>query len=491
MGASRPETSPDIMTHFPIFLNLRGRKVVVAGGGTMAYPRVRQLLAAGARVTVAAAALSPKLAALALKGAVRHVSDLEQLKGGHFVLAFGAAEDAEANERLYAWACARNVPVNVMDRPEWCTFIMPAMVKRPPVMVAVSTGGHSPTLARLLRERLEAAVPAAYGTLARLAGAMRGEVKRRLPDFATRRRFWERTLSGSAMDWAAAGCEDLARGAMESALRDTELDRNPAGEVWLVGAGPGDPELLTLKALRALQRAEVVIYDRLVSHDILALAPPSAERIYAGKAPGGHRVEQAWTEAIMIGRARQGQRVVRLKGGDPFIFGRGGEELERLQAEGITVHVIPGITAAIGCAATATIPLTHRDHAHQVLLVTAHRCAAEDGLDWTAMMRPHQTLVVYMGLHRLTDLLTGLITRGMAPETPAALVAHGTTPRQRVVRGTIATLAARARDTEPPALLIVGAVAALGGQETLETLATAAWRDAMPGKIAAHEATTP
>jgi uroporphyrin-III C-methyltransferase/precorrin-2 dehydrogenase/sirohydrochlorin ferrochelatase len=479
------------MNHWPIFLNLLGRPVLVAGGGAMAYQRIGRLRAAGAHVTVAAAALSPQVAALVERGAVHHVDGLEHLTGGRFVLAFGAAEDAQANERLYAWACAREIPVHVADRPEWCTFILPAVVERPPVLVAVSTGGCSPTLARLLRERLEAAVPAAYGTLARLAGAMRGEVKRRLPDFAARRRFWQRALCGPAADYAAAGQEHPAREELAAALAEAEQGRCAPGAVWLVGAGPGDPELLTLKALNALQRAEVVIYDRLVSREILALAPPAAERIYAGKTPGGHRMEQAWTEALMIGRARRGQRVVRLKGGDPFLFGRGGEELERLRAEGITVHVVPGITAATGCAAAAAIPLTHRDHAHQVLLVTAHRCGTQDDLDWAAMTRPRQTLVVYMGLQRLERLLHGLMAQGMAPETPAALVAHGTTPRQRVVRGSIATLAAQARGCDSPALLIVGAVAALGGGRRLERLAAAAWREATLGETARHGAVSP
>ncbi len=472
------------MNHLPIFLDLRGRNVLVAGGGSLACQRIRQLLAAGAQVTVAAAAPGPELAEFVARGTVRRVEGVAELAGGNFTLAFGVEENAEGNGRVYAWARARNIPVNVMDRPEWCTFIMPAIVEQPPVVIAVSTGGHSPTLARLLREWIEAVVPAAYATLARLAGAMREEVKRRLPDFAVRRRFWERTLAGPAQDWAAAGREDLAREALEAALRHEEEGHRAPGAVWLVGAGPGDPELLTLKALRALQRAEVVVYDRLVSEDILALVPPAAERIYAGKAAGGHRVDQAWTEAVMMERARRGQRVVRLKGGDPFVFGRGGEELERLRAEGIPVHVVPGITAATGCAAAAGIPLTHRDHAHQVLLVTAHHCGEDDRLDWEAMVRPRQTLVVYMGLHRLAHVLSGLVAHGMPPQTPAALVAHGTTPRQQVRHGTVATLAGRVDGLESPALLIVGAVAGLGSGRGPEMLA--AWAAAQSGGGATH-----
>ncbi len=470
------------MKHFPIFLDLNGRPVLVAGGGGMAALRTRQLLRAGARVHVVAPALGSELAALAEAGELTHsggglaaadftpadpadedtgAEDLTNGESNNWALAVGAAEDAETNRQVYDWARRRGIPVNVVDRPNLCTFIMPAIVDRSPVLIAVSTGGASPTLSRLLRERLEALVPGAYGKLAQLAQGFRSEVKRLLPTMHERQRFWQRVLTGSAGEAMLAGREEEARAALAGALEDAARgETQTEGIVWLVGAGPGDPELLTLRALRVLQQADVIVYDRLVSDEILALARPQAERIYAGKAPGDPHTDQAHIHALLVEHARAGKRVVRLKGGDPFIFGRGGEEREALMLAGIPVHIVPGITAAIGCAASAGIPLTHRDHAHQCVFVAGHRCGETLELDWTTLTRPNQTLVFYMGARNLPEICTQLALHGLSGDTPAALIHEGTTPRERTLRATVATLPALASEfgLGAPALLIVGAV---------------------------------
>jgi len=358
------------------------------------------------------------------------------------------------------------VPVNVTDRAELSSFIVPAIVERDPVVIGISTGGAAPVLARLLRARLESLIPAGYGRLAALAGAFRDRVKARFKP-QERRRFWERVLQGPIAELVFSGRDAEARKALQATLDDQRL-AGPGrsltgGEVSLVGAGPGDPDLLTFRALRLMQQADVVVYDRLVSQPILELVRLEAERIYVGKERDNHALPQGEINALMVRLAREGKRVVRLKGGDPFIFGRGGEEIDALLEHGIAFEVVPGITAAAGAASYAGIPLTHRDYAQSCVFVTGHLKNGSAQLDWQALARPHQTVAVYMGVGALAQICQGLIAHGMPESMPAAVVEKATLPEQRVVEGTLLTLPdkAKAQPIEPPALLIVGEVVRL------------------------------
>lgn len=452
------------MDYLPIFLNVRERPCLLVGGGEVAARKAALLLAAGARVTVVAPVLGPTLARLRAEGKVAHRAaafEPAALEGA--LLAFAATDDEAVNRAVYEAATARGIGVNVVDRPDLCTFVMPAIVSRPPVTVALSSGGRSPILARLLRARLESMLPAAYGRLAALAGEFRRRVKERIRDPVARRRFWESVLDGPVAEKVLGGREQEGRALLERALDAAALGAPPPGAVYLVGAGPGDPDLLTFRGLRLLQQADTVVYDRLVSPAVLALARREAELIHVGKERDHHTLPQEQINRLLVELAKQGKRVVRLKGGDPFIFGRGGEEAESLMRAGISFEVVPGITAASGCAAAAGIPLTHRDYAHSVLFTTGHLQAGTLDLNWTALLQPQQTLVFYMGLVALRPIFAELIRRGRAPETPAALIQQGTTPKQRVLVGTLVSLPdlVERASVEPPTLIIVGDVVRL------------------------------
>ncbi len=451
------------MDYLPVFLKLAGRLCVVVGGGAVALRKAEGLRRAGADVTVVAPQCHPDLEALAQAGGIRlRRQDYEPTVLDGAALVIAATDDTACNRRIAADARSRGIWVNAVDQPADCDFIMPAIVDRSPVIVAVSSGGLAPVLTRLVKARLETLLPANLGRLAELAGRFRDQVKRRLPA-PRRRRFWERALEGAPGELMRSGQEEAAARALEQALTAAETSRPPPGYVALVGAGPGDPDLLTLRALRLLQTADVVVYDRLVSRPILDLIRRDAERIYAGKARADHTLPQEAINALLVRLAREGKRVVRLKGGDPFIFGRGGEEIETLAASGIPFVVVPGITAASGCASYAGIPLTHRDYAQSCLFVTGHRRGDRPNLDWDKLVVPRQTLVIYMGLLGLEEICQALVAHGMAPDMPAALIQAGTTPRQKVVVDTVATLAARARQAgvTPPTLVIVGEVVRL------------------------------
>jgi uroporphyrin-III C-methyltransferase/precorrin-2 dehydrogenase/sirohydrochlorin ferrochelatase len=455
------------MDYLPVFLRLAARPALVVGGGQVAARKVEWLLKAGARVTVVAPRIQPELAGRAARGELVHLSGVfapAQLAAAAVVVA--ASDDGAVNAAVSAAARRLGIPVNVVDSAELSTFIFPAIIDRSPVVVAVSSAGASPVLARWVRAQLEALLPARLGALARFLGARRAAVRRALGPHG-RRAFWERIVSGRAALEVLNGNESAAERSFARELLGARLTAatapspGVAGEVYLIGAGPGDPDLLTLRALQLLQQADVILYDRLVPESILERARRDAQRVFVGKNAGDSQ-QQARINQQLLSLARSGKRVARLKGGDGYVFGRGGEELETLRAHGIPYQVVPGITAALGAAACADIPLTHRRLAHSVTLVSGHS-AADDSLDWRALARARQTVVFYMGVTHLPRIVARLRAAGASSERPAALVERATLPGQRVLRGslgTIAALAERAR-VAAPALLIVGEVAAL------------------------------
>jgi len=377
-----------------------------------------------------------------------------------FALVFVALNGEDARAAAVAVAKREGVPVNVVDGPAHSDFYTPAIVDRGELVIGVSTSGAAPTLARDLRARIEAIVPAAYAHVAAFARRIRSTVLARRSNFEGRRRAWEAILRGAAGERALAGDLDGAE-ALASAVLDGDV--NAGGVVHLVGAGPGDPELLTLKALRALQDADIVFHDKLVDARVLDLIRRDAERVFVGKARGAHAVPQREIEARLIEEARNGKRVVRLKGGDPFVFGRGGEELQALRKAGVEAHVVPGITAALGCAAEAGVPLTHRDHAQAVTFVTGHAKDGEPDLDWAALANAKQTVVVYMGVDTAAHTARNLIAAGRVASTPALVIENGTTERVKRVRGALGDLPALIEQGGilGPAILIIGEVAAL------------------------------
>jgi uroporphyrin-III C-methyltransferase/precorrin-2 dehydrogenase/sirohydrochlorin ferrochelatase len=424
------------MAHLPVFLDLAGRRVLVLGSGEAADRRAETYGAAGADV-VRAERFTPAL-----------------LDGCALAAGSGAAE-AELLA-LSAAAQARGMPVNVVDRPELSSFITPSTIERGPLMIAVSTGGAAPVLARMVRQKIEALVPPGWGRLAALAGRMQTEVRRRLPDVAARRRVLERIFAGPAADFALAGDDTAAEAAFRRALADADGD--VGGFVHLVGAGPGAADLVTLRALRLLGEADVIVHDRLGTEGALTLARRDARCINVGKAQGEHSMPQADINALLVRLAREGKRVVRLKGGDPFIFGRGGEEVAALAAAGIPHAVTPGVTAALACAASAKVALTHRDHAHAVTFVTAHRRRPDLGIDYAGLLRPGVTLAIYMGLATLTRLRDELAQAGFDADMAAVMVEHGGTDHARVLRGKLRELAAQAAHwaADGPVLILLG-----------------------------------
>ncbi len=451
------------MNFLPIFLNIRNQPGLVVGGGTIAARKVELLLRAQAIVTVVAPQLTEQLVEWANVGRIIHQASNFELTDLHqYRVVIAATDDKMVNEQVSQLAQTQGIPVNVVDQPELCTFIMPSIIDRSPVQIAVSTGGASPVLARLLRSRLESVVPANYGRLAEFVASFRAKVKQHLP-FDERRRFWEKVLQGPIAESLLAGNKDIATKAIEKLLTKTTAEPDGQGEVYLVGGGPGDPDLLTFRALRLMQQADVVLYDRLVSEGVLNLVRFEAERIYVGKAPTNHVVPQYEINKLLIKLAKQGKRVLRLKGGDPFLFGRGGEEIETLMDEGIPFQVVPGITAATGSSAYAGIPLTHRDHAQSCMFVTGHLKDNTMNLNWTALSQPNQTVVIYMGLRGLPIITKELIKHGMPTNKPAALIQKATTQDQRVLIGTIETLpdiVAKA-DIKLSSIIIIGDVVKL------------------------------
>jgi uroporphyrin-III C-methyltransferase/precorrin-2 dehydrogenase/sirohydrochlorin ferrochelatase len=452
------------MDFLPIFLNLKGKKCLVVGGGEVATRKAALLMQAGAVIKVVSPEIEASLSALLKQDTAGSEYIAARFQHSHLdgvTLAIAATDDAAVNEEVSREAKRRNIPVNVVDNPGMCSFIMPSILDRSPLLVAFSTGGAAPVLARMLRGKLETLIPHGYGKLAAFSARFRDAVKQRIHTVGQRRIFWESVLDGPVAEKIFAGDENSADAMLMAMLADA--DQKPVGEVYLVGAGPGDPDLLTFKALRLMQKADVVLYDNLVSKPVLEMTRRDAERIFVGKMRGDHTLPQEGINDLLVRLAQEGKRVLRLKGGDPFIFGRGGEEIEKLAEHKIAFQVVPGITAASGVSAYAGIPLTHRDHAQSCVFVTGHLKDGSMDLDWEMLARPRQTVVVYMGLQGLDTLCANLIEHGLAESTPAAIVQQGTTPNQRVVCGTLSTLPGIAQNEklQAPTLIIIGGVVSL------------------------------
>jgi uroporphyrin-III C-methyltransferase/precorrin-2 dehydrogenase/sirohydrochlorin ferrochelatase len=452
------------MNYFPVFFALGSQRVLIVGGGEVALRKLVLLERTGAAISVVAPKALPdfeqRAGAGKIKLALREFVP-EDLDGARLVIV--ATSRRAVNRWIATLSEARAIPVNVVDDREASSFIVPAIIDRNPVLVAVATEGASPVLARRVRERLEAMLPKRIGELALWLRALRHAARRRLRDTAARRRYFEQIVDGAAARRFVEGDIQGAQRTAQQLLAGAADSAPAAGEVTLVGAGPGDPELLTLKALRALQDADVILHDRLVPAAVLDMARRDAARVCVGKAAGGIGSTQQQINELLIEHARQGRRVVRLKGGDPFIFGRGGEELEALRRARISYSVIPGVTAAAGCAAYAGIPLTHRDFAHGVTFVAGHGDGDGREPDWRALAKSGFTTVFYMGLARVPHIAARLVEHGAAETLPAAVIAHGTRENQRVVTGTLETIAALTSraNLQSPALLIVGEVASL------------------------------
>ena len=455
------------MEYFPIFLSLKQQPCLVVGAGAIATRKVELLLRAQAEITVIAPETCTTLLKKAQDGKINYQKKhFEANDLVNFKLVVAATDDDEINRLVSETAIKQQTPVNVVDKPDLCSFIFPAIIDRSPIIAAVSSGGASPVLARLIRARLESLIPAAYGRLAQLAEKYRPNVKKTIHSIAQRRIFWETVLQGPIAELVFSGQDQQAEQQLIHLLQQQQPSQD--GEVYLVGAGPGDPDLLTFRALRLMQQADVVVYDRLVSQPVLDLVRRDAEKIYVGKQRDNHSLPQESINDLLARLASSGKRVVRLKGGDPFIFGRGGEEIETLMQQNIHFQIVPGITAASGCASYAGIPLTHRDHAQSCTFVTGHLKDNAINLNWHQLATPNQTIVIYMGLVGLQQICQSLINHGSPPDLPAAIIQQGTTVNQQVVTGTLSSIASLAQQQQlsAPTLIIIGTVVTLHKQLT-------------------------
>jgi uroporphyrin-III C-methyltransferase/precorrin-2 dehydrogenase/sirohydrochlorin ferrochelatase len=453
------------MDFFPVFLNIRDKPCLVVGGGSVALRKAELLLRAGAKV---------KVVAPEIQAGFRNLDPAPECIQQHFqpqhldgiAIAIAATSEKDANENISRLATERNIPVNVVDHPELCSFIVPAIVDRNPIIVAIGSSGAAPILARLTRTKIEALLPQALGKLGTLAKQYRQAVKDRFTNITERRRFWELIFEGEVADKVYRGDIKAGESQLRTMLASDAMDIASKGEVALVGAGPGDPELVTFKAARLLQRADVVVYDRLTSAEIVDLARRDAQKIYAGKAASSHSMAQEDINALLVKLAQEGKRVVRLKGGDPFVFGRGGEEISELMKHGISFQVVPGITSALGCSSYCGIPLTHRDFAQSVIFATGHLQKDSVNLNWKMLAQPHQTIVIYMGLRSLPTIAEKMIEHDVPPEMPVAVVHNATLPDQKILIGELADIADQviAAKMTSPCLIIIGEVVRLHDQ---------------------------
>ncbi len=454
------------MDYLPIFVDIKNQPCLIVGGGAVAARKADLFIKAGASVTVIAPELKIEMkhhlehGLISWNPATFSASILEGGEKPKYVIS--ATDDQAVNQAVYHYCQAHQIPVNVADQTEYCDFILPAIVNRSPVTIAISTGGRSPILARLMKARLEALIPAGFGSLAGLLGRYRKQVKQSLPTPDARKAFWENLLQSAFVDKAAQGRTEEAECILKVQLKQVETTGQPmpTGEVYLIGAGPGDPDLMTFKGLRLLQQADVVLYDRLVAPEIVEMARREAERIYVGKKDKYHAVPQGDICQLMVTLAQQGKRVARLKGGDPYIFGRGAEEAEVLVEHNIPFEVVPGITAAAGCSAYAGFPLTHREFSQSVTLITGHQQAGENEVDYGRLAHSGDTMVFYMGVKNAQKIQQGLMQHGLSAQTPAAIIEKGTTAKQRVIITTLGELYSTIKSSQikPPALLVVGEV---------------------------------
>ncbi len=457
------------MDFLPIFLNIKNNKILVDGGTMVAARRVQRALQAGANVSVFDPELSDEFLPLLDDDRLTHVARVPVASDYIGVkIAFGASENDGRDAALFKNAKAAGALVNVADVAKYCDFIAPSVVDRDPLIIAITSSGKTPVIARILRARIETLIPPSYGHLASFLGGFRDKIAKKINNLSSRRHFWENIIEGEVSDRFLSGDENGAHSLLNEKL---DLVKNgntleKIGEVYLVGAGPGDPDLLTFRALRLMQRCDVVLYDRLVSDDILNLVRRDAERINVGKLPKNHTMQQEDISQLMIDLAKQGKRVLRLKGGDPFMFGRGGEEIQMLSANNISFQIVPAITAAMGASAYGGIPLTHRDHAQSCVFITAHGKDGALELDWKALLRPSQTVVVYMGLSNLKKLTDEFVEHGADPKLPAAIIENATRPEQRVITGNLSDLnkKAKAANIKSPSIIIIGDVVKLHSQ---------------------------
>lgn len=453
------------MEYFPLLFKLDSRRCVIVGGGSTAVRKATLLLKSNATISIVSPDVCSELSELIKQNKCEWIEGAYQtshLDNAYLVIA--ATNQPAVNEQVSTDARALDIPVNVVDKPALCTFIFPAIVDRSPLVIAVSSGGEAPVLARLVRAKIETMIPAAYGRLALLAGEYRQTIKDKFSTLVQRRKFWEKVFSGGIAEHVFAGKEDQATAMLEELLgKEQDQTQEQAGEVYLVGAGPGDPDLLTFRALRLMQQADVVLYDSLVSDGIMELVRRDAERVYVGKRKASHTMPQEDINGLLVKLAKEGKRVCRLKGGDPFIFGRGGEELEEIVEAGISFQVVPGITAASGCSAYSGIPLTHRDYSQSVRFVTGHLKAGSDDLPWDQFVRENQTLVFYMGLANIPEICVILQKHGMSKDMPIALIEKGTTREQKTWTATLDTMPdlVANNDIHGPTLTIVGEVVKL------------------------------
>lgn len=452
------------MQNYPIFVDLQNQPCLVVGGGEVAARKIRLQLSAGATITV----ISPELSTTVQREMINDIQHIQRkfqesdIEGYRLITA--ATNDSEVNRLVSELAQQKNIPVNVVDQPKLCSFITPSIVDRGPVTIAISTGGGAPVLARTLRAEVEAFIPKGYGELALAMQKNRVKAKRELPDEDQRRRFWDKLLQSDIGEMFLSGRQEQGKQLLEQALDSVnDFLEQDVGEVWLIGAGPGDPDLLTFRALKLMQQCDVVLHDALVSDEILNLCRRDAERIYVGKRRANHAVPQQGINQLLVDLAKQGKKVVRLKGGDPFIFGRGGEEIEELVGAGISFQIVPGITSASGCATYAGIPLTHRDYSQSVTFVAGHLKGGYADLNWQHLAMPNQTLVIYMGLIGLPVICQKLIEQGVSPDMPIAIIEKGTRPDQRVLIGTLTTIVEiiDVQNVQAPTLIIIGGVVEL------------------------------
>ncbi len=450
------------MQALPIFFNISNRLCIVVGGGDIATRKVNMLLKANGQIRLVSPSVCAELQAMILANKIQHLEaefEPSQLEGACLVIA--ATDDEAVNEAVSMAAKAQNVPVNVVDAPALCTFTMGSIIDRSPIVIAVSSEGNAPVLARYIRSKIETMLPSAYGRIAAIAGEFRDQVKEKFSSVQARRIFWEDILQGPFVERVLSGQEQAAKSFLQDSLNNAVSAKK--GEVFLVGGGPGDPDLLTFRALRLMQQCDVCVYDKLVSPEVMELVRRDAELIYVGKARDQHTMPQEKINDLLAKLALEGKRVLRLKGGDPFIFGRGGEEIETLMQHNVPFQVVPGITAASGVSSYAGIPLTHRDYAQSCLFITGHLKDGSVDLDWEAMVRPNQTLVIYMGLVGLPTICKELIARGISANMPIAVIQQGTTQRQRVLTGTLSDIAEKVEvaHLKAPCLIIIGEVVVL------------------------------